>query len=91
MLFIVYSYFEIIFILNLNPHISQRQERTSASHFSKHGLCTLAMVPRHTQGEMHLFDSSMSGSKQILQRPGLSDVIKKENNLAIKTRIYSVF
>lgn len=68
-----YSYFGICCTLNLNLHISQWLNLTRPSHNSKHVLCTLAMVPRQKHGDMHLFDWSLSGSKQILQQSEASN------------------
>lgn len=64
-------------ILYLNLQISQSLEPASKSHFSKHVLCTLEMLPRQKQGEIHLFDSSKSDCKHILQISVVAKYIRK--------------
>jgi len=69
-LYFNYYYFVIRLVLYTNVQISQTVELACRSHFSKHVLWTLDILPRQKQGEMHLFDSSKSDCKHILQRLG---------------------
>lgn len=73
----------------LNLQISQSVVLDCASHISRHFLCTLEILPRQKQGLMHLFDSSKSVCKHILQTPCVTTVNLLDGKFFISFSFFS--